>query len=843
MSFYASVTVVGGSSSSSTFSETSDQLFSKIKSSKLKENLKNNLKENMSRKGSRKMEVFELMEVQEFLGQGSFGKVAKCAKLGSPECYAIKIMKSSWAGEREFKMMKLIKDLDPDENHLIKMYEWFPFQNMTCIVYELLDVNLHDSLMNEMQMVHLCWIRVIAQHLLKALKALKSIGVAHCDIKLDNIMFAELDSVNVKLIDFGLAVETKKLSTETEIQVTPFRAPEVILGLPLDESVDMWALGMVLASVYFGNYPFPSEIEYETIRAMVQIFGLPEAEVLHKAKNKAAFFTRDNSDWRLCTPEEYTETTGEQVETDHLINLDAAYAGKAGEVMGKTQPSEAQVNPSASSSSSMSGSSNKNLQTDKDKAIESRKGKRKTKVFKLMEGHCLDGNQGIYKVQEFLGNGSFGNVVKCTKLGSQECYAIKIMNCSRAGQEEFETMKLIKDLDPDENHLIKMFECFTFHSVTCIVYELLDVSLFDSYKRDSSTRTHLCLIRVIAQQLLKALKALKSIGVAHCDITLDNIMFTDPDSVNVKLIDFGLAVETKKLSTETDIQVTPFRAPEVILGLPLDESVDMWALGVVLACVYFGNYPFPSETEYETIRAMVQIFGLPEAEVLHKAKNKAAFFTRDNSDWRLCTPEEYTETTGEQVEIKNHVINLDAMIHEHRDMFNDHDDDDHRAFIDLLKNMLEVNPKNRITPLGCDLFFFVIKSASKNPSSGTRVSGKLNWHQPHHVVAPLWRPDWLLSQQGKGFVCCLLFDNHRHVAWSHQTFKLMLSNQGSNQTSIPVRYMEAAVLSKNFWRKLFLLLFWRTEQRTMNARSHTLLRCALHALTPPTSYRRVRSNH
>uniref|UniRef100_A0A3P9J3U7 Protein kinase domain-containing protein n=1 Tax=Oryzias latipes TaxID=8090 RepID=A0A3P9J3U7_ORYLA len=283
-----------------------------------------------------------------------------------------------------------------------------------------------------------------------------------------------------------------------------------------------------------------------------------------------------------------------------------------------------------------------------------------------MEGHCLDGNQGIYKVQELLGNGSFGNVVKCTKLGSEECYAIKIMNCSRAGQEEFERMKLIKDLDPDQNHLIKMFECFTFHRATCIVYELLDVSLFDSYKRVSSTRTHLCLIRHIAQQLLKALKALKSIGVAHCDIKLDNIMFTDPDSVNVKLIDFGLAVETKKLSTITDIQVTPFRAPEVILGIPLDESVDMWALGVVLACVYFGNYPFPSKTEYETIRAMVQIFGLPEPEVLHKAKNKAAFFTRDNG----------------QVELKNHVINLDEMI----------------PFIDLLKNMLEVNPQNRIQP-------------------------------------------------------------------------------------------------------------------------------------------------
>uniref|UniRef100_A0A8C7X963 Protein kinase domain-containing protein n=1 Tax=Oryzias sinensis TaxID=183150 RepID=A0A8C7X963_9TELE len=273
----------------------------------------------------------------------------------------------------------------------------------------------------------------------------------------------------------------------------------------------------------------------------------------------------------------------------------------------------------------------------------SRKVNRTMEVFELMEGHYLVGNQGIYKILEFLGEGSFGKVAKCSKLGSPECYAIKIMNCSREGQKEFKMMKLIKDLDPDENHLIKMFERFTFQGMTCIVFELLDVSLIDS------------------------------IGVTHCDIKLDNIMFAERDSAHVKLIDFGLAVETKKLSTGTEIQITPFRAPEVILGLPLDESVDMWALGVVLAGVYFGNYPFPCDTEYETIRAMVQIFGLPEAEVLHKAKYKAPFFTRDNGHWRL-------------------------LIHEHQHIFDDHDEDDHRAFIDLLKSMLEVNPQNRITP-------------------------------------------------------------------------------------------------------------------------------------------------
>uniref|UniRef100_A0A3P9HTY4 Protein kinase domain-containing protein n=1 Tax=Oryzias latipes TaxID=8090 RepID=A0A3P9HTY4_ORYLA len=231
-----------------------------------------------------------------------------------------------------------------------------------------------------------------------------------------------------------------------------------------------------------------------------------------------------------------------------------------------------------------------------------------------MEGHYLVGNQGIYKVQEFLGEGSFGKVAKCTKLGSQEMYAIKIIANVQEGMEEFESMKLIQVLDPDENHLMKMHECFSFQNVICLV--------------------------AIAQQMFQALKALKSIGVVHCDIKLDNIMFADEKSLKFKLIDFGVAVEKKELPIGTEIQAIPFRAPEVILGLPLDESVDMWALRVSLATVYSGNYLFPDYYDYETIR-MTEI---------------------------------------------------------HRKQFDTYDDDDHKTFIDLLKRMLVVNPQRRITP-------------------------------------------------------------------------------------------------------------------------------------------------
>uniref|UniRef100_A0A3P9J7S5 Protein kinase domain-containing protein n=1 Tax=Oryzias latipes TaxID=8090 RepID=A0A3P9J7S5_ORYLA len=618
----------------------------------------------MSRKGNKQTEAVELRVgselvgskgvyiVKEFLGEGGFGKVAKCSKLWSLEYYAVKIMKISREGQKEFETMKLIQDLDPDENHLIKMYECFTYRKMTCIVYELLEVNFHDSLMNEQQLVPLCYIRVIAQQLLKALKALKSIGVAHCDIKLDNIMFKDLDDMNVKLIDFGLAVETNEILTGTKMQVTQFRAPEVILGLPLDESVDMWALGMALACVYCGYYLFLSSTEYETIRAMVHIFGLPEADVLHRANYKDAFFTRDNGDWRLCTPEEYTEITGNRVRyMNPVIDFDAMTDKHRNMYeMHDDDDHKAFIDLLKRIDSSLNSSDScekpafqenlekpEDLQTDKDKAKISRKGNKKTEALELMVGHYLVGNQGIYKVQEFLGEGGFGKVARCTKLGSPEMYAIKIITNVQEGKEEFESMKLIQVLHPDENHLMKMYECFSFQNVICLVYEILEESLEDFLIKNECKATPLTYVRALAQQMFQALKALKSIGVVHCDIKLDNIMFADKKSLKFKLIDFGLAVESKELPIGTEIQVTRFRAPEVILGLPLDESVDMWALGMVLACVYFGNYPFPSRTEYETIRAMV-------------AKNKDTFFTRDN------------------------------------------------AFIDLLKCILEVNPQRRITP-------------------------------------------------------------------------------------------------------------------------------------------------
>uniref|UniRef100_A0A4W6ELW8 Protein kinase domain-containing protein n=1 Tax=Lates calcarifer TaxID=8187 RepID=A0A4W6ELW8_LATCA len=188
---------------------------------------------------------------------------------------AVKIVKNdSWFSEKEELMLKKLRNLDQDKNNLVKFLDRFKYGGLVCLAFELLDINLYDFMKQRHFMpLHLCQIRIITQQMHVALNALKSISLVHADIKPDNIMFINHQSqpFKLKLIDFGLAAPVSALCPGTEMQALGYRAPEVILGLPLNEAVDMWALGCVLAFVYLGQHLYPTECEYEVIKAIVQI--------------------------------------------------------------------------------------------------------------------------------------------------------------------------------------------------------------------------------------------------------------------------------------------------------------------------------------------------------------------------------------------------------------------------------------------------------------------------------------------------------------------------------------------------------------------------------------------
>ncbi|MED6282334.1 Homeodomain-interacting protein kinase 2, partial [Xenoophorus captivus] len=81
------------------------------------------------------------------------------------------------------------------------------------------------------------------------------------------------------------------------------------------------------------------------------------------------------------------------------------------------------------------------------------------------------------------------------------------------------------------------------------------------------------------------------------------------------------------------------RAPEIILGLPFCEAIDMWSLGCVIAELFLGWPLYPGASEYDQIRYISQTQGLPAEYLLSAGTKTTRFFNRERDStyplWRL----------------------------------------------------------------------------------------------------------------------------------------------------------------------------------------------------------------
>uniref|UniRef100_A0A3B4WZE5 Protein kinase domain-containing protein n=1 Tax=Seriola lalandi dorsalis TaxID=1841481 RepID=A0A3B4WZE5_SERLL len=177
-------------------------------------------------------------------------------------------------------------------------------------------------------------------------------------------------------------------------------------------------------------------------------------------------------------------------------------------------------------------------------------------------------------------------------------------------------------------------------------FEMLDINIYDFIRSRDFQPLHLSEIRVITQQKLVALNTLKSVGLSH--VKPDNIMLVNHQQpFRVKLIGY--------------------RAPEVILGLPLDEAVDMWSLGCVLAFMYLGQNLYPIRCAYQVMRAIAEYMLLTGS----KTRRYRGIFDK------LTSLNDVTKTRPE--------VNDTTEF------------EDTQAFLSLLKRMLQVDPQKRIT--------------------------------------------------------------------------------------------------------------------------------------------------
>ncbi|XP_068589589.1 homeodomain-interacting protein kinase 1 isoform X1 [Cebidichthys violaceus] len=335
--------------------------------------------------------------------------------------------------------------------------------------------------------------------------------------------------------------------------------------------------------------------------------------------------------------------------------------------------------------------------------------------YQLVQHEILCSMSNSYEVLEFLGRGTFGQVAKCWKRGTNEIVAIKILknhpSYARQGQIEVSILSRLSTENADEFNFVRSYECFQHKNHTCLVFEMLEQNLYDFLKHSKFSPLLLKCIRPILQQVATALMKLKSLGLIHADLKPENIMLVDPlrQPYRVKVIDFGSASHVSKAVCSTYLQSRYYRAPEIILGLPFCEAIDMWSLGCVIAELFLGWPLYPGASEYDQIRYISQTQGLPAEYLLSAGTKTSRFFNRgpDSSYplWRLKTPAEHEAEMGiKSKEARKYIFNcLDDMMQVNMTNLEGTDilaeKADRREFIDLLKKMLTLDADKRITPM------------------------------------------------------------------------------------------------------------------------------------------------
>uniref|UniRef100_A0A8C7K4C5 dual-specificity kinase n=1 Tax=Oncorhynchus kisutch TaxID=8019 RepID=A0A8C7K4C5_ONCKI len=322
------------------------------------------------------------------------------------------------------------------------------------------------------------------------------------------------------------------------------------------------------------------------------------------------------------------------------------------------------------------------------------------------EGHLIyhrgDMLRARYEIVSTLGEGAFGKVVECidhSKIGSRVALKI-IKNIDRyreAAMAEVEVLEQMNSLDCDRRYgCVRMLDWFDHHGHVCISFELLGLSTYDYLKENNFQPFPVEHIRIMAYQIIRAVRFLHKNKLTHTDLKPENILFVDSEydikynakmkrdertlkNPDVKVVDFGNATYEHNHHTSV-VSTRHYRAPEVILDLGWDHACDVWSLGCILIEYYLGSTLFQTHDSKEHLAMMERVLGPIPVHLLQKTK-KRRYVHRYQLDWdALSSSGRYVRKHCKPLKQYMMVQSLD-----------------HDQLFDLIQKMLEYDPAKRLS--------------------------------------------------------------------------------------------------------------------------------------------------
>jgi hypothetical protein len=232
-------------------------------------------------------------------------------------------------------------------------------------------------------------------------------------------------------------------------------------------------------------------------------------------------------------------------------------------------------------------------------------------------GHL--GRLGHYEVQEVIGKGAFGIVLKALDEKLQRVVAIKVLApqvaSSGAARKRFTREAQAAAAVAHENvvtiHAVEDDHDPPYLVMQCVVGQ----SLQDKIDRQGPLGLHEVLR--IGLQTAEGLAAAHKQGLVHRDVKPSNILLENGVE-RVKITDFGLAraVDDASLTQSGVIAGTPlYMSPEQAEGLAVDHRSDLFSLGTVLYAMCTGRAPFRASSTVAVLKRVVEDVPRPIREI------------------------------------------------------------------------------------------------------------------------------------------------------------------------------------------------------------------------------------
>ena len=224
----------------------------------------------------------------EFLGQGSCGRVETCVNTYTNLEYAVKIVnKDNWA----FNRQKMLKEIElyymcqGINESVIQLVDYFEDPESFFLIFEKAKGGHLLNQLNKKKRFSEKEGAAVMIKLASALNHLHNKGIAHRDLKPENILcMDEHEPADVRLCDFDLCskvqpgITTPRLSSP--VGSPEYLAPEVVEvflnednilydlldeddDLTYDKRCDLWSLGVICYTLLLGKLPFKGQCGYD----------------------------------------------------------------------------------------------------------------------------------------------------------------------------------------------------------------------------------------------------------------------------------------------------------------------------------------------------------------------------------------------------------------------------------------------------------------------------------------------------------------------------------------------------------------------------------------------------